>query len=131
METSMLDASDLDYRDVLAAVEAWQPDAACLAAGDEHALMAVRCFAAGGLSDRQITRRILHRLGVSTEIDTELGVWPYDAACAVARHAAVEGLPLRRIIAVLCELAVSLPGLPIEPNEIVAIARAAIAEFAT
>jgi hypothetical protein len=120
-----------DVLDVAAMPKPLSADRACITAGDEYGNLQIRCYAAAGLSDQGIERRILHRLGVSTEIDTELGVWPHDAACAVARHAAVEGLPLRRIIAVLCELAVSLPGLPIEPNEIVAIARAAIAEFAT
>jgi hypothetical protein len=42
---------DTPVPDLLAAVEAWQPDAACIAAGDEYLTLALRCYAAGILSD--------------------------------------------------------------------------------
>jgi hypothetical protein len=39
-------------------IKAWQPDADCIAAGDEHAVLAVRCYAAAGLSNTAIAQRI-------------------------------------------------------------------------
>ena len=44
-------------RDVRGAVECWQPDVGCIAAGDHHIELAVRCWAAAMLSDYQISKR--------------------------------------------------------------------------
>lgn len=125
----MLDAPDLDYADVLAAVERWRPDPQCLAAGVEHALLAVRCFAAAGLSDQQIARRMLDLAGVSSDVNTAPVGDRSDAARAVARLCAIMDLPLRHIIAILAYLAAEVPGWP-DADENAAIAQAAVAEFA-
>jgi hypothetical protein len=117
----MLDAPDLEFRDVLAAVKAWQPDAACLAAGDEHAALALRCWAAAGLCDAQIMRRALDLFGTTDP--------RYVAAIAVARHCASMDLTRNRIIAVLAYLAVHVPCFP-DADDIAEIAIAAVAEFA-
>ena len=45
-------------RDVRGAVECWQPDVGCIAAGDRHIELAVRCWAAAMLSDYQISKRL-------------------------------------------------------------------------
>ncbi len=114
----MLDA--LDFQDVLAAIERWRPDPQCLAAGDEHVVLARRCYA-GALSDQQITRRILDLIGVSMDIDTE----PDVVAVALARHCAALEMPLHHIIAVLAYLAVQVPLWP-DADELAEIAIAAV-----
>ncbi len=119
----MLDAIE-PRNDILDAVRRWAPDRRCLAAGDQHACIAVRCYAAGGLSDQQIVHRILDLLGVDYA-DTDR----YSAAIAVARHCAAMDLPLRQIIAVLAYLAAEVPGSP-DADDIASIAQAAVAEFA-
>jgi hypothetical protein len=43
---------------VVEAIKNWRPDETCLGAGDEHVALAVRCFAAAGLSNTAISRRI-------------------------------------------------------------------------
>jgi hypothetical protein len=115
--------------DLLAAVAAWQPDAASIAAGDEHLNLGVRCYAAAGLSDRQIAQRSLDLAGALPELDTAPDIGRHDAAIAVARHAALDGLSVPNIIALLAWLAVELAGGP-DPDEIADIAQAAYAEFA-
>jgi hypothetical protein len=119
----MLDAIE-PATDLLSAVERWQPDTQVLAAGDEHLDLAVRRYAASGLSDRQITDRVLRELGIDAP-DLERR----EAASAIARHCALMDLPLRRIIAILAYLAAEVPGWP-DADENAAIATAAIAEFA-
>ena len=121
----MLDAPDLDFRDVLAAVERWRPDPQCLAAGDEYARLALRCWAAAGLCDQQIAQRLLDLAGVSTEIDTD----PDTIAVALARHCAAMGKPRDHIIAVLAYLAVQVPFWP-AADDLAEIAIAAVKEFA-
>ncbi|HEX3403695.1 MAG TPA: hypothetical protein VHT74_25560 [Acetobacteraceae bacterium] len=120
----MLNAPDLEFQDVLAAVEAWQPDAACRAAGDEYVALALRCYAAAGLCDAQIIRRVLDQVGIDAP-DTDR----YAAAVALARHCAKMDLPLNRIIAVLAHPAVHVPCFP-NADDIAEIAIAALAEFA-
>jgi len=117
----MLDAPDLDVRDVLAAVKAWQPDAACLAAGDDNLTNTLRCYAAAGLSDSGVESRILHRLGVPP-------VRYDDAAIVVARHCAIAGMSFAAIIEIMVYLAVEVPGWLDDPDAIAALVRSAIAE---
>jgi hypothetical protein len=123
----MLDAPDLDYRDVLAAIKRWQPDPQCLAAGDEHALLALRCYAAAGLCDTQITGRVLDLVGVSTQSDTP-DIGHDDAAIAVARHCAIVGMSFSEIIEVLVYLAAEVPGWLDDPDAIASLVRSAITE---
>ena len=126
----MLDAPDLDFRDVLAAVERWRPDPQCLAAGDEYARLALRCWAAAGLCDQQIAQRLLDLAGVSTEIDTASHMAHDDSAIAVARHCAIAGMSFNEIIEVLVNLAAEVPGWLDDPNAIESLAHRAIAEAA-
>jgi hypothetical protein len=94
---------DTPTTDLLAAVEAWQPDANCIAAGDEYAALMLRCFAAAGLSNTQIARRVLDLAQVSADVDTPIR---RSAADAVAQQCAIIGVPLRHtIIAILAYLA--------------------------
>jgi hypothetical protein len=112
---------------VLAAevIEAWRPDAVCIAAGDEHAYLALRCFAASGLSDAAIARR-LRRFGADLQ-PPDIG--RYDAALALARHGALVGAPARQIVTWLVYLACEVPCWPDDPHEIAAMARGAMAEI--
>jgi hypothetical protein len=88
----------------------WQ-DAQCLAAGDEHVQLAIRCYEAGLLWDDQITRRVLDVAGIAVQAQAETPE-TWTAAEAVARHCALMDLPLRRIIAILAYLAVEIPAFP-------------------
>jgi hypothetical protein len=108
------------------AIEAWRPDAVCIAAGDEHAVLAVRCYAAAGLSDAAIAQH-LQQFRADLE---PLDIGRYDAALAVARHGAVVGAPARQIVAWLVYLACEVPAWPDDPHEIAAMARAVAAEMA-
>jgi hypothetical protein len=117
----MLDA--IEPNDLLAAVKAWQPDPQCLSAGDDHALLAVRCWAAAGLCDQQIVQRMFDLVVVSTEIDTA----PDDVPIALARHCAAMGLSRNQIIAVLAYLAARVPLWP-AADDIAEIAIAAVRE---
>lgn len=119
----MLDAIDPD--EFHAAVEAWRPDPQCLADGDEYVRLAVRCYA-GALSDQQIKQRFRDLVGVSTEIDT-VEIDRHDAAIVVARHCAMMGLRLNRILAVLAYLAAEVPCWP-DAHDIAEIAVAAFGE---
>lgn len=120
----MLDA--LDTFDLAAAVERWQPDPECLAAGDRYLDLAVRCYAAAGLSDRQLARRAGIQLGYKLPppwLDD-------DAAGLIAWHCAEGGLPFHQVIAVLVYLATEVPGSPDDPDELAWIARQAVREAA-
>jgi hypothetical protein len=129
----MLDVLDpVPADEFLAAVQAWQPDAACLAAGDEytalhHVALAIRCYVAAGLSDRQIIDRVLRNLDTATDVDTAPEHW--NAAMAVARHCALMDMPLNHIIAVLAYLAVEVPCFP-DADDRAEIAEAALRECA-
>jgi hypothetical protein len=112
--------------DLLPAVEAWQPDAVCVAAGKEYAALMLRCFAAAGLSNGQIAQRLLDMAEVSIDVDTPER---RSAADAVARHCAIMDMPLRHVIAVLAYLAAEVPGWP-DANQNAAIAQTAVVEFA-
>jgi hypothetical protein len=108
------------------AIQRWQPDADCIARGDEYAMLMLRCWAAAGLSDKQIVERILRDLGVSEDIQEIC----YDtAAIVVARHCARVDMTLVNIIAVLAHLVAEIPCWP-SAAEIAAIAQAAVMEFA-
>ena len=108
------------------AIQRWQPDADCIARGDEYAMLMLRCWAAAGLSDKQIVERILRDLGVSEDIREIC----YDtAAIVVARHCARVDMTLVNIIAVLAHLVAEIPCWP-SADEIAAIAQAAVMEFA-
>jgi hypothetical protein len=116
--------------DLLSAIEAWQPDQRCLAAGDEYVRLALRCYAAGGLCDRQIDLRLLQTGGVSQEtITPELE--RFSAAWTVARHAAWVGQQPKRIAHLLGRLSIWLPGSPDDPDEIASLVRAAVAEVSS
>jgi hypothetical protein len=110
------------------AIQRWQPDANCIAKGDEFALLMLRCWAAAGLSDQQIVDRILDQLGVTATVDTHQDHCD-TAAIMVARHCASIDMTLANIIAVLAHLVVEIPCWP-SADEIAAIAQAAVAEFA-
>ena len=108
------------------AIQRWQPDADCIARGDEYAMLMLRCWAAAGLSDKQIVERILRDLGVSEDIQEIC----YDTtAIVVARHCARVDMTLVNIIAVLAHLVAEIPCWP-SADEIAAIAQAAVTEFA-
>jgi hypothetical protein len=112
--------------DLRCAIQRWQPDAGCIAKGDEYAILMLRCWAAAGLSDKQIVGRILRGLGVSEDFQEVC----YDtAALVVARHCARVDMTLANIIAVLAHLAVEIPCWP-SADEIAAVARAAVTEYA-
>jgi hypothetical protein len=96
------------------------PDAACVALGNEHHIIAVRCWAAGGLSDRAIGARILR-------IPPDLNAHAF-AAEAFARHAATVDVPPLRIAAILGRLACEVPCWPDDPDILAAIVHAATAE---
>jgi hypothetical protein len=117
----MLDAVQ-PTTDLLSAVQAWQPDPTCLAAGDEYVDLAIRCFAAAGLCDRQIDLRLGR---TAPEIER------FSAALAVARHAAWSGLRPQRIAHLLGRLSIWLPGSPDDPDEIASLVRAAVAEVSS
>ena len=106
------------------AISAWRPDADCIARGDEYAVLAVRCYAAAGLSDTAIAQRIwLFGAEVGPpDIDR------YDAALALARHGAIVGAPARQIVTWLAYLAQVVPGWPDDPAEIASMTRAALQE---
>jgi hypothetical protein len=131
-ETCVAEAVAVDEYDcggnyTLAAFEAWRPDAGCVAAGDQYAGYAIRCYAAAGLSDAAVRRRYLRFAGEPIEPPE---VDRHDAAVALARHAALAGAPKRQIIAWLTRLTVEVPCWPDDPDEIAAIARAAVREMA-
>lgn len=116
---------DTVQSDLLSAVKAWRPDAACIEAGDEHLTLALRCWAAAMLSDAQITDRL-------RAVASSFGCQRYDeAAIFVARHCAIAGAPYAEIIDVLVELAVIAPAWPDDPDWIAWVARSVIAESAS
>jgi hypothetical protein len=119
----MLDAIEAPH--LLAAIEAWQPDPQCIAAGDEYFHLAIRCWA-GSLCDAQIIRRILDLAGISASVDTPER---WSAAWAIARDCALMDVPLHRIIALLAHLAAEVPCWP-NADDIAEIAEAAVAECA-
>lgn len=122
--TSMPDA--FEPIDLRCAIQRWRPDTDCIAKGDEYAILMLRCWAAAGLSDKQIVERILRDLGVSEDIQEVC----YDtAAIVVARHCARVDMTLANIIAVLAHLVAEIPCWP-SADEIAAIAQAAVVEFA-
>ena len=122
--TSMPDA--VEPTGLRCAIQRWQPDADCIAKGDEYAILMLRCWAAAGLSDKQIVERILRDLGVSEDIPEIC----YDAAAiVVARHCASVDMTLANIIAILAHFVVEIPCWP-SADEIAAIAQAAVTEFA-
>jgi hypothetical protein len=103
------------------AVRVWQPDASCIAAGDEHATLAVRCYAAGGCGDAAIAQRM--RLFV-VDLDPQ-DVGRYNAAFAVARHGVIVGASDSDIVRCLAQLALELPDWPDDPEELAWITRTA------
>lgn len=128
----------VDPGDLVAAAEAWRPDADCIAAGDRYLDLAARCFAAAGLSDHEIVVRISQATGLLHGIDefglTDIeGLSPrperYDAATAVARHCATVSMPPRQIAVWLGKLAVTIPGwAPDDPDEIAQLVTVAVLE---
>jgi hypothetical protein len=112
---------------LLSAIKAWQPDPACLAAGEEYVDLALRSFAAAGLSDLSIIRRLLRCAGYALTHDDP--PWPDEAMIAVARHAAFCGLPEQQIGRLLARLSTELPDCVRDPSEIASWVRAACQEF--
>ena len=106
------------------AIEAWQPDYGCSACGDEHAALALRAYAAAGLANAAIAKR-MRLFGPDLE---PLDIGWRDAALALARHGAVAGASARQIVLWLVYLADEVPAWPSDPDEIAAIVRGAIAE---
>lgn len=98
------------------AVECWQPDVGCIAAGDRHIELAVRCWAAAMLSDYQISKRL--RDFACPEQRS------IDAPWAFALHCARSGVPAREVTVWLAEL-VKVPGWP-DGEEIAYLVIAAI-----
>jgi hypothetical protein len=115
------DIADVTEATRLAAVQRWRPDPEVVHAGDRHAILALRCWAAAGLSDRQIARRMAELTPPADDTAA------FAAATAVARHAAVVGLPLHRVVALLASLAAELPASP-DADELADIATAAVKE---
>jgi hypothetical protein len=105
------------------AIQAWQPDVHCISAGDAYAGLAVRTYAAAGLSDSQIAQRM--RLDAAADPPF---IERYDAAFALARHGARVGASARQIVAWLAHLAVEVPCWPDNPEEIASMTRAALQE---
>jgi hypothetical protein len=93
--------------------------------GDEHAVLAVRCYAAAGLSNAAIAQRI-RLFGADLEPPD---IERYDAAVALARHGAVVGALARQIVVWLVHLACKVPCWPDDPHEIAAMVRGAMAEM--
>jgi hypothetical protein len=107
------------------AIKDWQPDGTCIAAGDGHIILAVRCFAAAGLSDRAIARRIRLFGDYADLPDIER----CDAAVAVARHGAIAGASAREIVELLARLSLEVAcWLPDDPEAIAALTAAALRE---
>jgi hypothetical protein len=125
----MLDDLSATPDNLLDAFQAWRPDPACLKAGDDALSLAIRCFAASGLCNRQIDHRV--RTSVSSDTADEPELERFSAAWTVARHAAWVGLRPRRIANLLGYLSVWLPGSPDDPDEIASLVRAAVAEVAS
>jgi len=98
------------------------PDRGCLVAGDRYLDWALRSYAAAGLSDEGIARRIADQVGPPP-------VHLSDGAWAVATHLAAAGATFNQIIDILVRLASEVPGWPVDPDELAYVARAAIAEF--
>ena len=88
------------------AIESSEPDSACMATGDEHAIFAVRCYAAAGLGNTAIAQRI-RIFGAEPDLPD---IERYDAVLALSRHCAFVGVPGRQIVAFLARLTSSLPG---------------------
>lgn len=105
----------------------WEPDDACLVAGDKYVLLALRCYAAAGLWDEAIDGRLLRQIGFAIEAQQMRHT---DAAVALARHGAGAGVSVREIAVLLAQLAGEVPCWPDDPAAIAAIARAAVAEMA-
>jgi hypothetical protein len=87
--------------------DGWQ-DAGCVRAGDEYLGLAVRCYAAASLADRQIVGRIVDLVGIEFVVDTE----PDTAAVELAHHCATMAVPIALAIAVQAYLAAADIGWP-------------------
>jgi hypothetical protein len=113
----MLDqATQVTMDDLRAAVARWRPDPTCIDAGNDALDVALRCWAAGGLTDQQSADRLR---------DTAL---PFScAAIVLARHCAFMDLPVRQIIAILAYLHAHVPCWP-DADAIATIAENAVAE---
>jgi hypothetical protein len=89
---------------------AWRPDANCIAAGDRYLELAVRCYAAAGLPDRQMPQ--LPDFG------------PAAAAKAVAWHCWAAEMAPEEAAQLLARLSLEVPAWePQDPNEIAALVR--------
>jgi hypothetical protein len=87
---------------------ALRQDAGCIAAGDDHQLLAVRCYAAGMLADRQIVERMVALVGIEFVVDTERDT----AAVELAHHCATMAVPIELAIAVQAYLVAADIGWP-------------------
>ena len=124
----------LEPPDLLDAVKKWRPDPTCIAAGDEHLIRALRCYAAAGLSDAQISDRLVDEVGNGVAGKAPynvMGFSPLDAytivlqpdtaAIMVARQLAFCGMRARAITLTLADLAGLLPGWPEDPDHLIYI----------
>jgi hypothetical protein len=100
------------------------PDRDCVATGDRYLNWAIRSFAAGGLSNEGISRRVADQVEPPP-------VHLSDVLWSIAWHCAAGGLPFHQIIAVLVYLADEVPGCPDDPEELATISRWAIRETAS
>jgi hypothetical protein len=106
------------------AIEGWEPESAGMATGDEHAIFAVRCYAAAGLGNTAIAQRI-RNFGAEPDLPN---IERYDAVLALSRHCALVGVPGRQIVTLFAHLTPYVPGWPDDPKELAAITHAALQE---
>ena len=119
-----------EYDDEAVAIfRAWKPDPDCVATGDRYAArgqgaIAVRCYEAGFLSERQIIDRLIHYLGSTDD------PWPApeDALLTLARVLAWAGVPRRHVQTFLMRMGVEFTCMAADDEEIIAIARGAARE---
>jgi hypothetical protein len=99
-------------------------------AGDQYGNHQITCYLEAGLCEREIDKRILARIGYApappaSNDDALPDIGPESVSVTFARQAVFCGLPDHEIIAGLVELGESKLSAPNDPEEIVAILRAA------
>jgi hypothetical protein len=102
-------------------MEAWQPDPACIAAGDEYLRLAFRCWA-GALSNAQIAQHVRDVVGLDTPDEYSIEIGPETAAVVIARHLALCGMEAREIVLALADIGACCPGWPDDPDLLISIA---------
>lgn len=106
-----------------------RPDPECLAAGDAHVGLALRCYAGAALSDIEMRRR-LECFAAELADNPPDYIGPRDAAFAVAEHCAIVAAPPQLAVQILADLSVAIPGWePTDPDDIAALVRATYREI--